>query len=87
MPGFVKTDIMKGHSINEREKGIINFFSADVTKTANKILKRVRRRKRRIVVGFDAHIMSLAYRLFPRLAPKLFSGIIKKSNLELFKKI
>ena len=87
MPGFVKTDIMKGHGINEKEKGIINFFSADVTKTANKILRRVRKRKRRIIVGFDAHIMSFTYRLFPHLAPKMLTKIIKGSKLELFNKV
>ena len=87
MPGFVKTDIMKGHNVSDKEKGIINFFSADAGKTANKIVKRATKRKKRIVTGFDAHFISFMFRVFPRLAPGLFSKIIKKSNLDLFKKI
>ncbi|MBE6674431.1 MAG: SDR family NAD(P)-dependent oxidoreductase [Ruminococcaceae bacterium] len=87
MPGFVKTNIMKGHNVTEKEKGIIGSFSADPTKVASKILNKARKRKKRIVVGTDAHFMSFMYRAFPRFAPKLFTKIIKKSNLELFKNV
>ena len=87
MPGFVKTNIMKNQSATEKDKGLINFFSADATKTAKRILRRVVRRKRRIVVGKDAHFMSFMFRAFPRLAPRFFSWVIKKSGLELFKSV
>lgn len=84
MPGFVRTDIMKNQDINPKEARLIRKFSADCDKTVNKILSRVRRRKRRIVVGADAHFMSFLYRTLPRTAPKLISAFLKKSGLELF---
>ena len=87
MPGFVKTNIMKNQSATEKDKGLINFFSADATKTSKRILRRVVRRKRRIIVGKDAHFMSFMFRAFPRLAPRFFSWVIKKSGLELFKSV
>ncbi len=83
--GFVKTDIMKNQEMNEREAKLIRLFSADCSKTVGKILRRVRRRKKRIVTGFDGHFMSLMYRLFPNFTPKFFSWFLKKSGLELFK--
>lgn len=83
--GFVKTDIMKNQEMNERESKLISAFSADCPKTVRKILRRVKRRKKRIVTGFDGHFMSLMYRLFPNFAPKFFSWFLKKSGLELFK--
>lgn len=87
MPGFVKTNIMKNQEATEKDRGLINFFSADATKTAKKILRRVMRRKKRIVVGADAHFMSLMFRVFPRISPRFFSWIIRKSGLDLFKNV
>ena len=83
--GFVKTDIMKNQSLNEKEKGLISKFSASPIKATKKLLSRVKRRKRRIVVGADAHFVSFLYRFFPSLAPKIIYKFLKKSGLELFK--
>ena len=84
MCGFVKTDIMKNQSMNDKEKRLINMFSSDCEKTVKKILRRVRRRKKRIVTGADGHFLSLMYRLFPTFAPKLIGGVLKKSGLDMF---
>ncbi len=83
--GFVRTDIMKNQSLNEKEARLVSKFSADATRVAKKLLKRVARRKRRIVIGTDAHFISLLYRLFPSLAPRIIYKILKKSGLEMFK--
>lgn len=83
--GFVKTDIMKNQDINEKETKLIGLVSADCKKTVKKILRRVKRRKKRIVTGFDGHFMSIMYRLFPNFAPKFFSWFLKKSGLNIFK--
>ena len=86
MPGFVKTDIMKNQAnLNSKEKSLIDKFSANPTKVAKRILRRVGARKKRIVVGIDAHLMSFLYRFFPRLGPKIISSFLKNSGLELFK--
>lgn len=84
LPGFVKTDIMKNQEMNEKEAGLINAFSADLNKTVTKILKRVKNRKKRIILGFDGHFMSGFYRLFPNLAPRLISWFLKKSGISMF---
>ncbi len=87
LPGFVRTDIMKNQSLNSKEANIIRNFSADSGKVARKILKRVARRKKRIIVGLDAHLMNFLYKFFPRLAPKLITKFLKNSHLELFSRI
>ena len=86
MPGFVKTDIMRQQNVSEKEAKLIKMVSSDCEKTVSKILRRVRRRNRRIVVGADAHLMSFLYRFFPRIAPRLISWFLKKTGLELFNK-
>ena len=83
--GFVKTDIMKNQEMNDKEAKLIKLFSADCSKVVSKILRKVRRRKKRIVTGFDGHFMSCLYRLFPNFAPKFISWFLKKSGLDLFK--
>ena len=85
MCGFVKTDIMKNQSMTEKEEKLIRAFSADCPKTVRKILRRVRRRKKRIITGFDGHFMSLMYRLFPKLAPIFFSWFLRISGISMFK--
>ena len=83
--GFVKTDIMKNQEMNDKEAKLIKLFSADCSKVVGKILRKVRRRKKRIVTGFDGHFMSGLYRLFPNFAPKFISWFLRKSGLDLFK--
>ena len=85
MPGFVRTDIMKNQGISDKDARLVNKFSADCDKTVRKLLRRVRRRKRRIVIGLDARLLSFMYRVFPRTAPRFITWFLKKSGLELFK--
>ena len=87
LPGFVRTDIMKNQQISSKEARLVRSFSANSDKVARKIVRRVRRRKRRIVVGKDARLLDLIYRLFPNKAPRLITWFLKKSGLELFSKI
>lgn len=87
MPGFVRTDIMKNQEMSEKDARFIRFFSAKCDTVSRKIVNRVKRRKRRIVIGKDAHLMSLLERLFPHLSPRLVTWFLKKSGLSLFKDI
>ena len=87
MPGFVKTEIMKNQDVNQKEEKLIARFSKSPEKVAKKILKRGAKRKKRTVIGFDGHLMSVTYRLFPNFAPKVFSKFTKGSKMELFKDI
>lgn len=87
LPGFVRTDIMKNQEISGKESRIIRAFSADADKIARKILKRVAKRKRRIIVGKDAHLLSFLYKHFPNSAPAIITKFLRRSGLELFSKI
>ncbi len=87
MNGFVKTDIMRAQAPSEADMRLISKVSADPRKTALKILKRLRKRRSRVIVGADAHLMNFAYKLFPNIGPKIISKILKRSGLEIFKNI
>lgn len=87
MNGFVKTDIMKNQSPTEREAKIFNKVCADLDKTVTKILRKIKRKKSRIVVGADAHLMSALYRLFPKTGPKIITAVLKKTKFQLFSDI
>ena len=87
MPGFVRTDIMKNQELSEKEENAVRLFSAKAEKTAGRILSRLRKRKRRIVLGLDGHFMSVMYRLFPSLTPRLITRVLRASGMNLFKKI
>lgn len=87
LPGFVKTDIMRGQAGAKGDFDLIAHVSADCGKTVRKIVKRLRRRKKRIVVGADAHFMSVFFRLFPNFAPRLIGWVLKTSKLKLFEEV
>ena len=67
--------------------GVYKRFSASPDKTARKILFRAGFRKSRIIVGTDAHLLKVLYTLFPNRAPKIVTGLLRKSGLELFSQI
>ena len=87
MTGFVKTDIMKNQGASEKDTRLFSKVCAPLDKTVNKIMRRIRRGKVRIIVGADAHMMNFMYRNFPRFTSKLISKILKKTNLEIFSQI
>ena len=85
--GFVKTDIMKNQGASESEARLFLKVCAPLDKTVNKIMRRIKRRRTRIIVGADAHMMNFLYKLFPNAGPKIITGILKKTKLEIFKDI
>lgn len=86
MPGFTKTDVLRSQSATEKEKGLIDKISANPIKVAKKILRRSRRKKR-IITGFDAHLMNFMFKFFPRTAPRLIGWFLRKTKMEIFNKI
>lgn len=86
MPGFTKTDIFKNQnqSINE---GIVGKISMPATKMARKIIKGISKRKTKMIIGFDAHLMSVLNRLMPKKSTSITSYVLKKSRLKLFEDV
>ncbi len=87
MNGFVKTDIMKNQNASDKDAKLISKVSSSTAKTVKKILRKIKKRKSRIIVGKDAHFMNFAYKFFPNSAPKFISWFLKKTKLEIFKDI
>ncbi len=87
MPGFTKTNIMRNQTASEKELKLIDKISSSSEKVAKKIVKKSIKNKRRVIIGFDAHMMNFLYKFFPRFAPKLINFILKKSKIEMFNEI
>lgn len=85
-PGFTKTNIFRKQTKNMDSK-LINFIASDLKKATNKIYKGIRKKKKRIVVGFDAKAMDKLYRLMPVSSLGLFSNIMKSANVDLFEDV
>ena len=58
-----------------------------VEKASKKIVKRIAKRKKRIVLGFDGCSMNIFGRLFPKFTPSLIRTVLKSSKLELFEDV
>ena len=87
LPGFVKTDIMKSQNTTQKDRSLIDKFSANPAKITRKILKKARKRKKRIILGFDGRLLGFLYKHFPNLGPKVIGKFLKKSGLKLFLEI
>lgn len=82
-PGFTKTDIFRSQK-NEETNGLVDKISMSASKMAKKIVKTIKNRRRRAVVGFDAKLMNLLYKLFPRSAGRICGFVLKKAKVKLF---
>lgn len=87
MPGFTKTDVMRNQNATDKERGVIDKISAPADRVAKKIIKRASKGKKRIIIGFDAHLMNLLYKFFPRTAPRLIGWFLRKTKMKLFEEI
>ena len=87
MPGFTKTDVMRSQNANEKERGVIDKISAPADKVAKKILNKASKGKKRVIIGFDAHLMNFIYKFFPRTAPRLIGWFLKKTKMKIFEEI
>lgn len=84
-PGFTKTNIFQNQNV-EIEKTVDRFCSS-CEKNTKRILKKIIKRRKRIVVGFDAHLMDIFYRHFPRTFSHTCTKVLKKSKVKLFSQV
>lgn len=80
-PGMTATELFSAHE----GASIIKKFAPSPEKAARKIVRRLRRGRKKIVTGIDAHLMSGGNRIFGRGALRLFAFFIKKVKLPIFK--
>lgn len=81
-PGFIRTDIMRHQ--NRAVSPLVDRFSMSPERAARVMLRRANAGRSRIVLGADAHLMSMAYRIAPVWSLRLSRWLMKASGLELF---
>ena len=80
-PGMTATELFDSHE----GSSLVDKFAPSAEKTAKKIVRRLRRGRRMIVTGPDAHLMSGLRRTLGRGALRLFAFFIKSVKLPMFK--
>ncbi len=83
-PGYVDTDLFRQE---QNMSKLVKSISMPAPKMAKKIVKCMRRRKRRSVIGFDAKLMNSLYKFFPRTTPSTISGVLKSVHDPMFDKV
>ena len=86
-PGFIKTDIMNRQTSNTKNNKLILKLMKPVDKAAKIIVKGIKKKKKRIVLGIDGRSMSFFGKLFPSLTYSLVTKVLKSSKLDLFNEI
>lgn len=79
-PGMTATELFSNH----KGGGIIARIAAPADKTAKKIVRRSCRKRKKIVTGADAHLMSAANRIFGTAALEVFAAFMKSVKLDIF---
>jgi len=83
-PGYTLTELFR----NEKELGkFVLKFAISSEKMAKKIIRKLAKKKRRIVLGKDAHLMSGLYRFSPRMAMGTVTQVLKASHDKMFDKV
>jgi len=79
-PGFAKTDLFR----EQKMSSLVNKLSMKSEKMARKVVRAISKGKRRAVIGADAHLMNMLYKLFPRSAAQTISSAISVFHDETF---
>ena len=79
-PGMTATELFDSHE----GASLIDKFAPSAEKTAKKIIRRLRRGRKMIVTGADAHIMSGLRRILGRGALRLFAAFVRAVRLPIF---
>ena len=83
-PGFIRTNILHRMDDSAKNNKLIDWFMMPLDKATKKIVKRIKRKKKRIVLGIDGHSMSFFSRMMPTLTPKIVAWVLKTSKLSMF---
>lgn len=84
-PGFTKTNIFRDQGVKTEK--LIDLVSSSCEKNTKKIVKKIVKKRKRIVVGFDAKLMDTFYRHFPRTFSHTCSKVLKKSKIKLYENV
>lgn len=82
-PGFTKTDLFRSQK-HKTDRGLIHKISMPANKMARKIIRVIKKRCRRAVLGLDAKLMNVLYKFFPRSAGRICGKVLKSAKVQLF---
>ncbi len=80
-PGMTATELFSSHENSD----LVSRLATPADRAAKRIVRRLKCRRRKIVTGADAHLMSVGNRVFGTGALKTFSAFIKSVKLDIFK--
>lgn len=86
-PGFIKTNIMGRMSVPAKESKLMAKIMKPAEKAANAVIKGVKRKKKKIVIGADGRLMTFFGRIMPELTPSAIRDILKASKMEVFENV
>ena len=84
-PGTTNTELFRNDE--QTKDSILQKFAISPEKMAKKIAKRLHKKRRRAVIGADAHAMHFLTWLMPVKGPSLISWVMKKSGSKVFKNV
>lgn len=87
LPGFTDTEVFRSQDFDERSKALFKKIGMNADRMADKMIKAIRRKKQRKIIGFDAHLMNFGYKFFPNLTPLIITKFLKRARPEAFAKI
>ena len=86
-PGFIRTDILGRMDISDKNNKLISKLMMPINKATRKIVKAIKRKKKRLVIGFDGRSMGLFSRLMPKATPTIITSVLKASKLTMFEEV
>lgn len=92
MPGFIKTNLFYSKDnakdiIESKDKKIIEFFSMPVEKLAKKVVRIIKRKKARAILGIDAKALNIMYKTTPQTSGRLIGWVMRKTKMKTFENI
>ena len=84
-PGFSDTDLFRDNNYSAEDFEFINGLGSDKSEIANAIISGVSAGKKLIICGKDSYLMTALSSVSPSSANSLYSSIMKKSELSMFK--
>ncbi len=86
-PGFVKTDILSRVENGKQNSSLIEKVMMPLDKATKKIIRKIKRKRKNIVLGFDGTFLHFGSRFFPQFTSKIMAFVLKKANLDITKNV
>ncbi len=84
-PGTTATELFRNDE--HTKNSALDRIAMPAEKMAKKIARKIRKKKKRAVVGWDAKLMNITAKLAPVKGPSLICGVMKKSKSKVFSEV